>query len=308
MKPVIFVLGPTAVGKSDFAFRAAKEFDGVILNADSVQCYQGVDIGAAKPTAWERGAVPHLLLDWMSPPDALTAAKFSRKALATINEQSKLVFAVGGSGFYLQALEKGVFNVKPVPAERKRYWDTRSAELGGPPLHEELKSVDPEYAAKLSPNDAYRIVRALMVIENEKRTMTQIRAEFYGKPSPWPYRSVKIGFELSRAGLKERVTARTLEMLNQGWREEVEGLLRRGLKDWAPLRSVGYSEMVQFLEGKIPESELVPRIVQSTMQLAKKQMTWFRADPAIRWFESKPGQADALEYLRAVDLKRGKPE
>jgi tRNA dimethylallyltransferase len=308
MKPVVFVLGPTAAGKSEFAMSAAKEFDGVILNCDSVQCYRGVDIGAAKPTAVEQREVRHYLLDWISPPNELTAARFSRKAHEVLKSEPKLVFAVGGSGFYLRALEKGVFDVMSVREDRKSYWSQKAAELGGPALHEELKTIDPDYAAKLSPNDAYRIARALMLIENENKTMTQIRKEFDLKPSTWAYRSIKIGFELSKPSLKDKITRRTRIMIEQGWREEVEKLLQLGLKDWAPLRSVGYREMVQFLEGEFPESELVPRIVQSTMKLAKKQMTWFKADPGIRWFTSEPGQSEALEYLRAVDLGNRNPE
>ncbi len=308
MKPVVFVLGPTAAGKSEFALTAAQEWGAAILNCDSVQCYKGVDIGAAKPNATELKLVPHLLFDWVQPPDELTAAKFQRQAMQTLASESRLVFAVGGSGFYIRALEKGVHDVKPVPDERKNYWKIRALEVDGPTLHKELEKLDPEYAAKLSPNDSYRIVRALMVIENENKTMTTIRREFAEAPSTWPYRSVKIGFRLARAELASRIEERTLKMMGAGWKAEVEALLVKGLAKWAPLQSVGYREMVQHLQGEIPESELVGRVVKSTLQLAKKQMTWFNADSEIHWFDSKTGQEEAIEFLRAVDLNRGHPE
>jgi tRNA dimethylallyltransferase len=305
-RPVIFVLGPTAVGKSAFALRAAEEFGGIILNCDSVQCYCGVEIGAAKPSPSERIRIPHFLLDWVDPPRALTAAQFRRQAMPVLDEYTKTrpVFAVGGSGFYVQALEKGLYDVKQVSGERKAHWQSRLATEGAEVLHAELRLLDPDYGSRLSPNDHYRILRALMLIEAEGRSMTEIRRRFREQTTSWPFASIKIGFELPRLKLKEKIQARTEAMLEHGLQAEVEKLLALGLKDWAPLKSVGYKEMVQFIEGEIPAVELVPRIVQSTLQLTKKQMTWFRSDPEIRWFspDATSTWREPMAFLSSLKL------
>ena len=288
MKPLIFVVGPTAVGKSDFALQAATRFKGVILNCDSVQTYAHVQIGAAKPDMATRAKVPHHMLDFVLPPHQLTAAEFRREALDQLEvlTANHTVFAVGGSGFYLRALQKGLYPMTKVPKERTVYWQARLDQEGSIKLHQELEKVDAAYAKKLSPNDGYRILRALETIENEGRSITDIQAEFAKNHTPLPYRTLKIGFELPREELRKRIELRTQTMISAGLRQEVEGLIRKGLQSWAPLKSVGYKEMVDGILSGASDQEIAQQITLSTAQLAKKQMTWFRGDKEINWFAS----------------------
>lgn len=298
--PVIFIAGPTAVGKSAFSLLAAEQFSGVILNCDSVQTYAHVRIGAAKPDLETQARVPHYLLDWVEPPHHLTAAEFRREALeklATLT-QNHPVFAVGGSGFYLRALQKGLYPVRKVSAELSRLWQEKLKQKGSKALYEELKKLDPDYAQRLSPNDGYRVVRALETIESEGRPITDIQNEFAAKATPFPYRMLKIGFELPRAVLRERIAARANDMIRQGLRHEVQGLINQGLQEWAPLKSVGYKEMVQGILQNHSDQQVVEKIIQSTSQLAKKQMTWFRGDSEIHWFSPGPPWTEPMAMVR----------
>ena len=297
--PVIFVVGPTAVGKSDFALQAAERFGGLLMNCDSVQTYTGVVIGAAKPDAVARARVPHYLLDWVSPPHHLTAAEFRREALEKLSELTKThpVFAVGGSGFYLRALQMGLYPVRKVPVELTKIWQEKLNQMGTKALYEELKTQDPVYAKRLSPNDGYRILRALETMENEGKTITAIQTEFKAKATPFPYRTLKIGLELPRAILRERIAARTQQMLKQGLRQEVQGLLAQGLREWAPLKSVGYKEMVEGLATGLSDEQIGDKIALSTGQLAKKQMTWFKGDKEIKWFSAETSWTEPMAAI-----------
>ncbi len=302
---VIFVLGPTAVGKSALAERIAGEFNGSLLNLDSVQVYKHLDIGTAKPDPKTRDELPHLLFDFVESPDLLTAAGFRRRALKEIEAAipNGPIIGVGGSGFYLRALEKGMFEVGPISNEIRQNLEELFQQIGGEGLYAELKKKDPETAERLNPNDVYRVTRALSIIFSEGRPLSEIRREFAKNHRPWPYRTLKIGLKLPRDVLEERVRERVELMLRLGWREEVEGLLARGLKDWAPMKSVGYKEMVAAIEGRLAWDELVAAVTMSTLKLAKKQMTWFRSDNDIKWFDAQ-GERD-LAFAEAQRFLRG---
>jgi tRNA dimethylallyltransferase len=297
--PVVFVLGPTAVGKSELGLIAAEKFSGAIMNCDSVQCFAGVDIGTAKPTPLERQRVPHFLLDCIPRGQALTAGKFHRLAHEVLRTElpRRPIFAVGGSGFYIQALEKGLFEVKGLDPSRKAQWQDRLRTEGSQTLFKELVELDPEYAQRLSPSDGYRITRALMIIEAEGRTVTSVRKEFAAKKPTWIYPKVKIGLQLPREVLRLRIEHRSKQMLENGLIGEVQGLIEAGLRDWAPLHSVGYREVVLHLQGEIAMQDLSGRIVQSTMALAKKQMTWFRKDPEITWHDPTQDREKILTLI-----------
>ncbi|MGE0762054.1 MAG: tRNA (adenosine(37)-N6)-dimethylallyltransferase MiaA [Bdellovibrionales bacterium] len=300
LHPVVFVLGPTAVGKSDFALAAAKRFSGVLLNCDSVQSYSRVQVGAAKPDLKTLNEVGHYLWDWVHPPHILTAAEFRRRAILELEHltQKSPVFAVGGSGFYVRALMKGLYPVRRVPKERTLVWRERLKAEGSVRLHEELQVLDPVYAQRLSPNDGYRIIRALELIENEGKSLTTIQAEFEQKAEEWPYRSLKIGLELPREELRQRIAVRAEQMLQMGLRQEVEDLLRQDLKEWAPLKSIGYKEVVEGLAQNWSDKQIQEAIALNTSQLAKKQMTWFKSDKEIEWFEARPQWQKPLERLQ----------
>lgn len=294
--PFVLIVGPTASGKSSLGLRLAESFRGVILNCDSLQFYQRMDIGTAKPTLAERARVPHFLFDMVPPGEVLTAGDYRRAALEIMDREIKkhAVFGVGGSGFYIQALEKGMFDVpKPDPKIEAQVRARLTAE-GLPALYAELERRDPQYAEDINPNDAYRIVRALVLMDDSGKTVTEVKAGF--KPQPFPYPILKLGLAPSREELLPRVQARAEAMLQQGFLEEVRGLLEDGWGDWPPLQSVGYKECVQFLNGGLERSRLVPLIVEKTMQLAKKQKTWFKRDADIHWLSTTAAfpQARAL--------------
>lgn len=299
--PIVFIVGPTASGKSSLALEVAQEIGAGIVNSDSLQVYQKMDIGTAKPTVEERSQAPHYLFDLIAPGKEFTAGKYRELAFEVI--ESKLsthpLFFVGGSGFYIQALEKGMFSVKDVPSSILDRLKLRLESEGLPALYGELVRQDSQYSEKVSPNDSYRILRALGVIESEGKTMTEIREYFdlHSKKLSDSYPVVKLGLSFPRDILRQRVRDRCLMMLDQGWIKEVQFLLDEGWKSWPPMKSVGYAECISYLEGSMDKEEMVDEIVKNTMRLAKRQMTWFRRDSEITWFDGLKELNQAREFL-----------
>jgi tRNA dimethylallyltransferase len=301
MKPqLLFVVGPTASGKSDLAIEIAERSGFEILNCDSIQFFKGVDIGAAKPSSKDLARVPHHLVGHLELGAEYTAGDFRRDALMRLKTSGKNFVAVGGSGFYIQALEKGMYEVPPVAPEIRSRLESEMTEQGSHVLHLELLARDPESGAKIDRNDRYRILRALELLRSEPtgKTLSQMRAEFEAAKPAVPFRlaSRKIGLTLSREKLRERITRRTRSMLEAGLIEEVESLRAQGLGSWAPLMSVGYKETQSFLDGTLSRTELAPLIITSTMQLAKRQMTWFKRDASIQWFDADDQLKEAVEF------------
>ena len=296
-RPLIFVVGPTASGKSALGLELARAFGGSILNTDSLQVYRRLDIGTAKPSVAERRIVPHFLFDCMDPGQSLTAGDYRRLALSVLEAELPRapVIAVGGSGFYIQALEKGMFEVpKPDPALEAAV-RAQVKELGPEWAWSELNARDPSRAAELNVNDHYRVTRALIILQSSGgKSMSELQHEFEPVPPPWPI--LKIGLDPDRATLKTRVTKRTERMLRSGLVEEVRALVAEGFGDWPALSSVGYRECQRYLKGEIREHELAGLITLKTMQLAKKQRTWFRRDAEINWF------ADETDFAAAKRL------
>jgi tRNA dimethylallyltransferase len=290
-KPFILIVGPTASGKSAVALALARKFGAAILNCDSLQVYRRLDIGTAKPSAGERASLPHFLFDVADPGEILTAGDFRRLALEVLQRElpNHPVIGVGGSGFYIQALEKGMFDVaKPRPevdARVRRQVDERGLAWA----HGELQRLDPVYAEQLNPNDAYRITRALVMIEDSGEAVSRVRERFQAAAFPYPL--LKLGLNPGREELLPRVRARTRSMLDEGLLDEVRALLADGFAAWPPLRSVGYKECLAHLSGELAAEDLAETIVQKTMQLAKKQKTWFKRDPVTHWLNSD----DAVE-------------
>ncbi len=280
---VIFIVGPTATGKSDLALALAKKFGGLILNCDSLQCYERLNIGTAKPGPLERSEVPHLLFDVRSVGQTLTAGDFRKLALKELSVQIHKgpIFAVGGSGFYIQALEKGMFDIsKPNPEVEARV-KSEYDEKGISWAHRELCRLDPVYGEKINPNDSYRIQRGLVILYESGRKVSELQNEF--KVEPLPYRSMKLGFLPTREELLPRVQRRVQQMLQAGLIEEVRKLLDEDAGGWPPLLSVGYKECRQFLAGELTETQLPEKIVEKTMQLAKRQKSWFKRDLNTQW-------------------------
>lgn len=311
--PVIFVVGTTASGKSDWALRLAQEFGGEIINCDSVQVYKKLDIGAAKPTKAEQALVKHHLLDYVQPPQEMTAGVYSRDFYDCMAQipPGVPVFVVGGTGFYFMAIEKGMYPVLPVPVEVQKAVADELQRLGGPgALHAELIEKDPEYGAKIHSSDSYRIGRAIELIRSQGKSVTQIQSEFAQAQREFPFPLLKIGPTWEREALKERINLRTRTMLQMGLLSEVQSLLDEGLESWAPMSSVGYKEAIAFFKKEIPERDLLEEIAKSTRQLAKRQRTWFQRDKGIHWFAGDRGfeEARALveKFLNPFDPPHGK--
>ena len=286
---LVFIVGPTAVGKTNLSLFLAERLPAAILNCDSVQMFRGLNIGSAKPVFKKYSDnISFFLYDQWDPPFVCSAGDFRKKALSVLNKElaERPVLAVGGSGFYIQALEKGMYPVKKMNPEIKSMVNTIRKEKGVDHLYSLLKVLDPEYARVVSSRDAYRISRGLCLLLSEKKSISQIRLSF--KLQNLPYPVYKIGLYLPKRELLKRVQDRTKQMLQEGLLDEVKRLLDMGFEDWPLMNSVGYKECVLFLKGKFfSKDDLEKRIVQRTMQLAKKQMVWFKRDKNIRWYISE---------------------
>jgi tRNA dimethylallyltransferase len=282
--PLVFVVGATGVGKSQWAFESAQKTGGVILNCDSLQTYQELDIGTAKPSMELRAALPHFLFDIIPPGNVLTAGDFRRTALSILESElpKHPVFAVGGSGFYIQALEKGMFEIDKVDPQIEESVRAEFERLGSEKFFTELQKMDPETAAILNPNDSYRVQRAMVVFRGHGKKLSDLKKQF--KQQTLPYALIKVGLRQSRERLRSKIILRTQQMLQDGFIDEVRGLIAKGFGSWSMLQSVGYKQIQMFLNGELTEAQLPDEIVLRTMQLAKRQMTWFQRDKEINWF------------------------
>jgi tRNA dimethylallyltransferase len=272
----IVLLGPTASGKSDLGFFLQKETGGVVVNADAIQCYQKVEIGAAKPPLKLRNQEGVYLFDWVAPPHTMSAREYAEKAWQVVDQNPSAgpFYFVGGSGFYLKALEYGMLSAPP----STHNLEEELKERGEQALFGELQKLDPERAQVISPKDHYRLLRSLEVVRATGKTFAQLQAEREAAPTGLRSRGQVLRFALDapKEWLRDRVERRTKQMLTEGWIEEVESLLSEGLEDWWPMKSVGYREVAEYLRGELSSTQLPELIVQRTMDLAKKQRTWSR--------------------------------
>lgn len=297
-KKVVFILGPTATGKSKLALRSSLVDQIPIVNGDSIQIYRGLKIGSAVPSREDLKLTPHHLYSYVDKGKVYTAAHYVADVDALLKQQknqSRFILC-GGSGFYIQALEKGMFPVNSAPPEIKKEANEMVLEKGWEEVYKWLLTQDPDLQKKIHLNDHYRIQRALEIALMSKKSQGQLSQEL--RPSPFKdFEITKVGLFNGKELLRERVVKRVKEMLAEGFIEEVEGLLDEGLKDWPPLSSVGYFEVKEHLLGHLPYENLQDQIVQSHMQLIKKQMTWFKKDTGIKWFDPDD-IASAHEYVK----------
>lgn len=307
---VVFVCGPTASGKSEWGLQLAKATDGVIVNCDSIQLYQGVPIGSAMPSLAEREQVPHYLFEIYVKGFEATVGDYYRKffeTLASFQGSVETVYVVGGTGFYFQAIEKGLFQVGAVdPVEISRLEERIQQPGQAQEMHRELMIHDPESAGKISVNDHYRVVRALEIFKTHGKTKSEVEKEFKAQQKPFPYPLLKLGIESDRAQLEPRVRQRVQTMIARGLLEEVKSLLAEGYEHWGPLSSIGYRECVQFLRGEILGMEaLADEITKNTLRFGKRQRTWFRRDSEIQWFPRESylqAQEKVQNWLRTPSL------
>ncbi len=296
-----FIVGPTGAGKSALALELAERLGAEIVNADSRQVYRGLDIGTAKPTADERRRVPHHLIDVRAPDDPLAVAAFvalARAAIADIAARGRAPLVVGGSGLYLRVLRGGIFAGPPASPGLRRELCALAAERGVEYLHARLAEADPVAAARIGRNDLYRITRALEVyrLTGQPISAHQERHRFAARP----YQALTVGVAMERKRLYEAIDRRFDDMVARGLVEEVRALLAAGCDPGRPpLRTVGYRQIAAVTRGEIALDEAIALARRDTRRLAKRQLTWFRADPEIVWIDAGRGHEQAFELLSA---------
>ncbi|MDK2981508.1 MAG: tRNA dimethylallyltransferase [Chloroflexota bacterium] len=298
-KPVVLLVGPTAVGKTALSLQVAQALQAEIISADSRLFYRGMDIGTAKPTPAERGDIPHHLIDVADPDETWSLALFQRRAkalIADIQSRGKLPLVVGGTGQYVRAITEGW----QVPAQKP---DTRmrdalegwADEIGGQGLHQRLALLDPAAADKIDYRNQRRTVRALEVIFNTGRRFSEQRTK-----GSLPYQFKLIGLKRERPELYARVDARIDQMLADGFEAEVRALLARGYPPDTPsLSAIGYCEMIATVQGESSLEEAVMLIKRRTRQFVRRQANWFKeSDARIRWFDAAQVQPqDIVGYV-----------
>ncbi len=277
--PVVAILGPTASGKSELALDLAGRLGGEILCCDSMQVYRGMDIGTAKPTPAERAAIPHHLLDMVSPGEQFHAAAWAesaRKLIESAAQRERLPVIVGGTGLYFRALVRGLFEApRPDPAIRARH-QAEAAQHGIPALHERLRLIDPQAAAKILPGDLVRISRALEVYEQTGSTISDLRRRKAVAPARLRLFSVLLELDMDR--LRARIAARVDHMMSAGFVEEVHGLRAAGFASARAMQALGYRQLGQYLDGASTLEDAIAAIKSATAAYARRQRTWFRRE------------------------------
>jgi tRNA dimethylallyltransferase len=300
-KPVVVLTGPTGTGKTDFALRLAERLPIEIISVDSALVYRGLDIGTAKPSRELRARVPHHLIDICEPSEVYSAGQFVDDAVSlieSIQQRGRLPLLVGGTLLYLRALWRGIAPLPRASPELRRAIDARAAQEGWPALHAELARLDPQTGARLHPNDAQRIQRALEVCHATGRPISELQRATHSPLGDTPWKAWAL-VPANRDTLNDRLELRFQHMMSDGFLTEVRSLHARGdLTEAHPaVRAVGYRQLWTHLEGKCSLTDAVRCGVVATRQLAKRQMTWIRSEPALTWID--PFAAKSYEQWSA---------
>lgn len=302
--PAIFLLGPTVSGKSELALHLLQRFPLEIVSVDSAQVYRYMDIGTAKPGAGIRRAVPHHLIDIVSPTDAYSAGKFCEDALTSMREISsrqKIPLLVGGTMLYFRALREGLSGLPSAHAKLRAEIDSEAAVRGWPQMHRELAALDADTASRIDRNDSQRIQRALEVCRITGRPFSEMQREQTATTLPYQITALAL-FPNDRAQLHRRISARFARMLQAGLIDEVRWLRENfALRATLPaMRCVGYRQVWRYLEGEYGLTTLEEKAVAATRQLAKRQLTWLRAMRDVKLFDCFDSNLrdDVARYLQ----------
>lgn len=306
--PLVVILGPTATGKTRLSVYLAHHFKGEIISADSMQIYQGMNIGTATPSREEQQGIPHHLLSVIPPDTTFSVADFQKEAqrcIEMIHTRGQLPFLVGGTGLYIRAtLEGFIFPAIKKDEDFRSQCQKTIEEKGSHTLHAQLKDLDQETAQKIHPHDERRIIRALEIIQGTDKTPTYFRKKKEETPSP--YRPLKVGLTASRPFLYQCIEKRVEEMVKGGLIQEVKHLLENGYTGHLPsMHSLGYREMSGYLRGEYSKEEAISLLKRNTRRFAKRQLTWFKKEKGVHWFSIHEEGRKALEkktFLLVADF------
>lgn len=298
---ILALVGPTAVGKTKLSLRLAQDLKGEIISADSMQIYKGMDIGTAKASREERDLVSHHLIDIVDPDEEFSVADFQEEVdelIPKIDQQGKLPMLVGGTGLYVKSVIEGF-----IFPDMEKDWDLRNRleeeaeEKGTEYVHDKLKEIDPKLADKLHPNDLRRVIRGIEVYRQTGKTSTHFKEK--AKERPPRYDAVKIGLFREREKLYERINKRVDQMIDQGLIEEVRSLYQQGYDlELTSMQALGYKQLINHFEGEYDLEEAIRLIKRDTRHFAKRQLTWFKRDDDIKWFDV--GEYEFEELVTAV--------
>lgn len=290
MKKVLAIVGPTAVGKTNFGIECANTFNGEIISGDSIQIYKGLDIGSAKPTKQELSQAKHNLIDIKEPTDNYSVKQFQdlgRECIEKIHNENKLPIIVGGTGLYIKAL---LYDYEFFDEDEQ---DNQYEELSNEQLYEELKKKDPKALEKIHINNRKRLVRALNIFEKHNKGISEIKDNQEHKPI---YDCLIIGLTTSRDNLYNRIDQRIDKMIEDGLVDEIKGLLDKGINfDNQCMQGIGYKEFREYFDGSKSLEECIEQVKTNSHHFAKRQYTFFNNQMDIKWYEST---SEALEEVK----------
>ncbi len=290
---LVIVVGATGVGKTELALELAEVFSGEIISADSMQVYRYMDIGTAKPTAEERGRVRHHLIDIVDPDEEFNAALFVEKSgeiIERFHHKRRRIFVVGGTGLYVRALLGGLFIGPGADRDLRDFYHDMCDRHGKIYLHELLKKRDSRATERIHVNDTMRVIRALEVLESTGTSIITMQEEHGFKNRVYDFRI--IGLERKRDALYEMIERRVEKMMADGLVDEVKRLIRMGYgESLKPMQSMCYRHVVDYIKGNCGENEMVRLIKRDTRHYAKRQITWFKKEKDVVWFDPEAGSA-----------------
>jgi tRNA dimethylallyltransferase len=296
LKTLIAIVGPTAVGKTALSIKLAERLHTEIVSADSRQFYREMEIGTAKPTAEELKKVKHHFINSLSIQEEYSVGHYEKEALQCLEGLFKThdkVLLVGGSGLFVKAVCEGLDTLPPGDIQIRERYEKLYTEMGLEPLQKELQAKDPTYFKTVDRQNPRRLIRALEVINLTGKPYSEFRKQ---KPAARNFGVVKIGLNMEKELLRKRIDQRVDEMLASGWLEECKRLY--AYRNVNALKTVGYAELFDFINGKMDWDTTVTNIKTNTWHYAKRQLTWFRKDKEVKWFES--GDEEAIKQLIGI--------
>lgn len=301
---LVVIVGPTAVGKTSLSIDAAKKFDGEVISGDSMQIYQGFDIGTAKVTEEEKDGIPHHMIDTLSPDESFSVADFQQRVhnyIKEIKERHKNPILVGGTGLYIQSV---LYNYNFSNSHRSESYQRKiEKEIkrdGVSSVYQRLKRADPVQAEKIHPNNHRRLIRALEVYERTGMTMTDLILK---QQESSPYDFFIIGLEMERSLLYKRINNRVDKMVNNGLIEEVKHLYEQGFENSQAMRGIGYKEILPYIKGETSLQESIELLKRNSRRFAKRQYTWFKNKMPVNWYEITVDEKDKVFHKILNDLE-----